>query len=357
MSGAPSQPPPEGADIDIDAEAMLREHLSRQCEDAAALSVADHEGADAAAIGALLQTACSLLTGALESLDVVELLYGGDLVDGAVELSAEEPSSDAEGQVDPRAEIADVVVLARLGLRSRLRALRALGAASTGWERLAATDSALRTLQRSLGAVHGAMAVAQRAPQSFDFYEHTVERSLDVRMRYFNFHRRVARVPTPTSADVAERVRFLGNAIAQLLGSRAAAHLRTKDRALLMMAHARAREWLSAPHDDASHQASGVRLWQDVVNIATMFLDVSRREELLQHDARLVRELLAGPRPEGPEEVAAILGRLRKMPGRSPVVDVLLERPANEVGPGEVWDALESLERTFSALPAFPRWG
>lgn len=327
---------------------MVQRHLSEVCAGAAAVVVSDYEHGD---VNALVERSQALLSSALDALDVVDVLWGGGrdvdfFGDG-------ESSEEALSSPPPEAgqdDLADVVLLARMGIRQRLRSLRELSERARPWERLAAAGSALRTIQKSLSAVDRVMADAEQVPPSLRFYENAVELSLAVRRRYVQLHGLLVR-EAPPDPDLRSRLRLVGNAIAHLLGSSVAPHLRPRDRALLMMSHARVREQLSRRDDDATRAESARRLWEDLTSLATMFLDVNRREELLRHDAQLVREALRDldGAPQDRDEHARLLARLAPMCGRCPALDALLEKPPEDVDRAALRRTLEELEQALGA--------
>ncbi len=334
------------------ASSMLQERMERVCSEAADVCVADYESADVPHVTAVVDQARALVTKALEVLDVVSVLYDGG--DDHVTFELEGEGDGAGSSAPSEGEgIAEAVMLARMGLRSRQRTLLSLGENAPRWERLAAAGSALRTIQKSLSVVDRCMADFEHVPASINFYDRVVERSLDIRRRYVRFCQTVVAPPPAELNALRCRARSIGNAIAHLLGRDVAVHLRTGDRALLMLEHAKVREWLADRSEHAEHIAAGQRLIQDMNNIATMFLDVNRREELVQHDARLVREVLRDYRAVtgGHDEAAlrAMLARLSTMLGRSPSLDAILERPWAEGSAVELWDVLVDLDRTLGA--------
>lgn len=337
------------------ALAMLQQHMTKVCSEASSVCVTDYESGDDAAVHALVGRSELMLASALQILDVVTLLYDADEGQGGNDAEAEAPLPDGDrvSSLPPPdgASIADAVVLARMGLRGRQRQLLALGERASRWERLAVAGSALRTVQKSLSSVDRTMADAERIPPSVNFYRGAVERSLIIRRRYVELHRAVVKTAPPQLDELRARLRLIGNAIALLLGLDVATHLRTGDRALLMIAHARIREWLTQRSDDPQHAAAGQRLWQDMNNISTMFLEVNKREELVQHDARLVHEALCELGAEGGDELAQerSIQRLSVMLGRSPSLDALLEQPWQADMTKPLQEALQDLARTLGA--------
>jgi hypothetical protein len=339
------------------ARTMLQEHMAHLCSEAAAVCVADYEDAEPAAVAALLERVGALIAATLEAVDVVSVLH----CEGPAE--AADPDAEMDGDrvssipVQDAEDIADAVMLARMGLRARQRSLQALGGRAAPVERLSAAGGALRTIQKSLSAVDRAMAGAEKVPVSIDFYGHAVERSLQIRRSYVSLHRAVAQQAPPRNGELRGRLRLAGNAMAQILGLGVAVHLRTGDRALLMMIHARVREWLARREDDAPHLDAGRRLWQDVLNTATMFLDVNRREELVQHDAQIVRDALHYLAAVGDLDEAGyrvLRERLSRIAGRSAVLDLLLTQPWVPDLAREVRFALEIVDRSLRAASGAP---
>lgn len=337
---------------------MLKLQITEVCRSAASVVVTDFERGDPALVEDLVSRSHALLSSALEALEVVSVLYGETEPPAAVEAAGGPAAEDepVETSPDDAASIGDVVVLARMDLRRRQRTLRAVGEQAQRLDRLAAAGGALRTIQKSLSAVDAAISMGADMPRSINFFGESVARSLDVRRRYALFQERVARDGPPTLDTVRERLRSIGNGIAQLLGARTADHLRTGDRALLMMSHARIRDWLAVKDGAAAHLAAGLRLWQDIASIATMFLDVNKREELVQHDGRLVRDTLrALPPPEDPRDEAAwdesqrraVLDRLRPMRGRSLALDACLDASPSGLEIGVLRAVLADLARAL----------
>lgn len=335
------------------ALSMLKAHLSDVSGTAGTVVVADYEGGDAARIDELVKRAHSLLSSALEAIDVVAVLCGGIDEDPPLEQEGDRPSLSPEDAET----IGGVVVLARMDLRGRRRALDLLSERSTAVDRLAAAGSALRAIQKSLSAIDGAVSTGAQVPRSINFYGQTLARSLDTRKRYLRFQNIVARDGAPSAEGLSARLRSIGNAIAQILGAHVALHLRTGDRALLMVSHARIREWLLSRDPGAQHVAAGLRLWQDVVNIATMFMEVNKREELILHDGRVVREALRSLPVDGDEwgeaawddaARAAVLQSLKAARGRALALDALLDAPPSEIRLSALRALLVELDRALA---------
>lgn len=344
-------PSPDALPPSPSARSMLEEQLERLCSEAGGVCIAEYEGSGDAATRTLVDRARGLLRAALDALDVVTLLFGE--ADGAA--APDDAGTEADDRLsEPPADgedLAGTVLLARMGLQRRMRALQALGEHTPGLERLSAAGGALRTVVKALGAVLRGLVGAERPPSSLGFYRRNVERALKIRRRYVELQRQVAGEGPPKADQLRARLRLGGNTIAGLLGQEIAIHLRVEDRALLLVSHGRVRDWLHGPHGDPQHAAAGLRLWQDLLNVTTMFLDVGKREELVEHDAgvvrRVLRELPASPaRWSGPAREGA-LTLLRPLRGRSAALDAVLRAPEGDDLLARLRPALEDLVRAF----------
>lgn len=348
-------PPPEPELPFESGLAMLQAHLGELCASAASVVVAHYESAPDPEIAAMLKRATDLVVSALEALDIIDVLY--------VDLPASEIEEDGESSEDwddrpstppiVAESIEDVLMLARMGLHSRARLLRA-AETSSSWERLSVIGSAFRTIQKSLSAVDRVLSKAEAAPHTVRFHERALERSLEIRKRYVELAAFVLRGGTPVEGDVRDRLLSASAAISRTLGLPIAVHLRTNDRALLLTTRARLREWLIRDERTPDHLTVGLRLWQDLANVVTMFTEVNRREELLQHDARLVREVLSEV-PHGallwPADTrASVLRRLTAMRGRSPALDALLDAFPDTVAARDLRPILEDLDDSLAAV-------
>lgn len=345
---------PMAVDGRADAWSRLQEHLARVCADAAAVPITSFEETTPAEVDGLIARSRDLLRSALEALDMVAVLYGDS--------EMEETSSDESVDAGERARwappsgcegVAGTVVLARMGLRARLKLLATLGPTSNETKKIASAGGVLRTIQKALSAVDHAVAEAEQVPASIHFYQSNVQRSLGIRRRYVQLQRLLIGDGPPRPEELRGRLRSVGNAAARLLGLPIADDLRTGDRALLMKARASVQEWLLHQEDDANHLVAGARLWQDLSNVATMFLDVNKREELVQHDARIVAEVLhelpiSASLWDGAAN-AALRARLAPMRGRSPGLDALMGADVPVADLEEVRSVLTGLRRALGA--------
>lgn len=352
----PSSPSAESMVPFSSALELLQTHLGQLCAASASVVLAHYESAPDAEIRAMLERATELVVSSLEALDIIDVLY--------VDLPASELDEEGESSIDwddrpstppiVAESIEDVLLLARMGLHSRARLLRAAAHGASTWERLSVIGSALRTIQKSLSAVDRVLSKSEAAPPTVRFHERVLDHSLEIRRRYYELGAFILRGGAPAEADVRDRLLSASAAISRTLGLPIAEHLRTDDRALLLTTRARLREWLVRDDRGPEHLTLGVRLWQDLANVVTMFREVNRREELLQHDARLVREVLPDV-PHGallwpPETRASVLRRLFAMRGRSPSLDALLEAYPEAVAARDLRPILEELDDALAAV-------
>ena len=338
---------------------LLKAHLAQLSAAASSVVLADYEARPEAEVGELTARAELLAQTALEALDLVEVLY----VDiHRQEIAREETATpDSGNELDARASmppieavsIEDVLMLARMGLRSRVRLLRA-AAHRPHLTRLSVTGATLRAVVKSLSAVDRAVSEAEHALPSLRFHESALSSSLEVRERYADLWRFVLRGGEPELPFVRDRLLSVSAALSRTLGLPVAIHFRTDDRALLLMARARIREWLLLRDDSLDHLREGLHLFQDVAATVTMFTEVNRREELLQHDAQLVRDVLPDV-PRGAllwstDKRASVLRRLTAMRGRSPALDALLDLPTEAVAARDLRPILEELDDMLAGV-------
>jgi hypothetical protein len=100
--------------------------------------------------------------------------------------------------------------------------------------------------------------------------------------------------------------------------------LRVRDRLQLRDLQRRVLDWLRSDRD----ATAGRRLWEDLVGFVRMLAQVSRRQELVEHDAKVVhdaRERLAvGSHGVVPDD---LLAALTSLTGLDDDVDMLLASP------------------------------
>lgn len=216
--------------------------------------------------------------------------------------------------------IGDIAFLAHLELRQRAERLRHVTACRSAIAIVGECDSALRRIKKALTSIDVALARAGLVQPSLDFASE-LEVSLRVRRACAKLRARVVAGGEPTPETLQVRLRGAGTAIAMLVGWEIYPSLRVRDRLQLRELQRRILDWLRQERD----VEDGLRLWQDLVGFVRMLSQVNRRQELVDHDARVVRAAQGGlASPEIAEVPAEMLGELRSLEGLDDEVDALL---------------------------------
>ncbi len=217
--------------------------------------------------------------------------------------------------------VGDIAFLAHLELRQRAERLERVTACKNALAIIGESDSALRRIRKALTSIDVAMARAGLAPPSLDFTSE-LEVSLRVRRACAKLRSRVlAGGGDPTPETLHARLRSAGTAIAMLVGWDVYPSLRVRDRLQLRDVQRRILEWLRQDRD----AVEGMRLWQDLIGFVRMLSQVNRRQELVEHDTRVVHEararLSALDDKEMPADLRAMLASLE---GLDEEIDALL---------------------------------
>lgn len=175
-----------------------------------------------------------------------------------------------------------------------------------------------------------------------------LEVSLRVRRVCAKLRRRVLAGGDPTPDSLCARLRSAGTAIAMLVGWEVYPCLRVRDRLQLRDIQRRILDWLR--HDkDAT---AGLRLWQDLVSFMQMLSQVNRRQELVAHDRRVIREAYARVTESASEALAAeTLALLAPLEGLDDEIDALIAS-ADRDRRGAWSSPLERLARALAVTEA-----
>lgn len=244
-----------------------------------------------------------------------------------------------EGEVERRLErpagvekITSIAFVARLAMRARLQAIAALELPARRWELIAAAGGATREIVRSLGAFDAALCEHEGIrSEARPGRREELERALAIRRAYVIFRHDLV---TDRPDDLRLRLRRAGTGIAQLFGTEVYPFMRVADRCALRQLQRRILAWLrGAPHAGDDHATEGARIFQDLVSLADLLLNINKREELVEHDRRALAEAaeLCG------WDQGAMLARLQAVRGRDAELDALLASPAGV--PMEAWRA------------------
>jgi hypothetical protein len=226
---------------------------------------------------------------------------------------------DAQSDATYRA-VADIAFLGQLELRQRQERLARVFACNSAITIVGECDGALRRIRKVLTALDHALARAGLVETRLDFATE-IELSLRVRRACTKFRARILGTGEPTPATLRTHLRSAGTTIAMLVGWETYPLLRVRDRLQLREVQRRLLDWLRGDHD----ATEGTRLWQDLVGFVRMLEHVSRRQELIEHDTRVVRRarmhLAATTDASWPEPLLAALETLE---GLDDEVDALL---------------------------------
>jgi hypothetical protein len=189
-----------------------------------------------------------------------------------------------------RQAIEQIAFIAQLELRQRVERLEAVRPTQGAVTLLGECDSSLRRIRKALCAVDVTIARVASVPPLLDFSSE-LQTSLAVRRAYSRFRARVMAGSDPLPAALRTRFRAIGTQIAIVIGWDVYPEMRVRDRLLLREIQHRVLTWLRGGNDATA--AAGLRLWQDLAACVEMLSLVNRRQELLEHDAALVRGTLA----------------------------------------------------------------
>ncbi len=211
------------------------------------------------------------------------------------------------------------------------------------WELLDACHSALRGTRKALVALEH-VACEERGEAPLLDYRTELDLSLQVRLAFAKFREAVRSVlPAGAPAEGAGPgiVRLLqggSTALAVLVGRDAYPHLRARDRRQI---RALQHKLLSAMRaQGAERDAMGRQALADLAVFAELVSLVNQREELIEHDRRLVREALEGLRALAPDDTPppAWTEALKPLRGRDGDLDQLILRPRG--APARLWASL-----------------
>ena len=239
--------------------------------------------------------------------------------------------------------VADLAFIASTELWQKLRRVEALHEGMERWDVVGELGSGLRRVIKTFTALEHVLAEEEGLEPELGF-ESQLETSLEVRRQYTRLRRSIAGDGTPESEQaLVARLRGIGTRIAMLIGREVYTELRIGDRIEIRKLQARILAWLRDPQVAVGH-----RLLQDLVGFGDLLAQVSRRQELVEHDHAALREaleastgtlmpadqLIALQRLDGldPELDALIATEERRAPRWRPVLERLLGQLG--VGPG-----------------------
>lgn len=213
--------------------------------------------------------------------------------------------------------IGDMAFLASLEIRQRLERLERIRAGNH-WAIIFECDSALHRVGKAFMAIDRGFARAELGEARLD-YASELEVALATRRTYAKLRVRVRSVGEPRGDTFYAQLRSIGTALAVVVGSRGYASLRIRDRMQLRDLQRQLIEWFQSDRDPVT----GRRLWQDLDGFVDLLVDVSKRQELKEHDSRVIDDALAAL--EGAEGVAIETAAfLEALYGLDDEIDLLL---------------------------------
>lgn len=226
-----------------------------------------------------------------------------------------------------RKAVEEIAFMAQLEVRQRGERLQRAVSLRALTPLLDECDSALRRIRKGVGAADAAIAAAEGVERTIDFSSE-LQTSLKVRRAYARLRREFER--HAQTLPLKNRFRAIGTQLAVFVGWDVYIDLRVHDRLVLREMQQRILSWLREDTGNKSSQIEGGRLWQDLLGCSQMLTQISRRQELVEHDrallARLAQAVEARPlEPLGPPA----LQWLQALEG----LDSDLDRLAGEAAP------------------------
>lgn len=185
-------------------------------------------------------------------------------------------------------------------------------------------DTGLRRARKGLIALESAIREFEGLP-ALDRRWVDVEDSLEIRRLYGQFRRAILRRHLEGRDSLKSHLKSAANRIAILRDLKIYPFLRIDDRREIRRLQKRILAWLGG-EGDASDEA-GERLWVDLVSFASLLTQINNREELREHDQRVVAKLyhqlfLTGKVPE--KVPPALQSDLETLLGRDDELDQVI---------------------------------
>jgi len=285
-------------------------------------------------------------------LDGAEGLFGRflEIYDGDTGYSARVESAGGSREA-LRGRVADQSFIARMEL-NHWRASLDMPAGSESWVLIGRCNQALGAFIKAAIALE---AIASEIVGQKCLLSHlqSAERSIELRRAFHAFRAAIAAGGTPEEHNLRERIEQASDAISVLLHTQTRERIRLSDRAQLIKLDKRTRDWLSL--EGGAEFSVGLHIWQDMLALSELMMQINRREELMEHDARLIGELLARFDEQLPENpVRAWRVELKTLIGRDLELDQLIE----DGGEGETAQHLRAIltrvHRELTGQPGDP---
>jgi hypothetical protein len=223
-------------------------------------------------------------------------------------------------------QVADVAFLGATELRTKRTRIEHVRAKTDPWEIVSECGSALRRVEKSLTAIEVVLCGASQLPRQLSFASQ-LSRSLEVRQNYARLRQTIASLAT-SDTPRHRALRLAGTAIAMLIGKDVYPELRIDDRRQLRALQERILAWLRCDAARPENEREADRILQDLLGFADLLALVSRRQELVEHDAGLVGAAVARLRRGEPEWDLDFAERLKGLRGLDDEIDLLLDAPS-----------------------------
>ncbi|GAB4368947.1 MAG: hypothetical protein Kow0062_02460 [Acidobacteriota bacterium] len=251
-------------------------------------------------------------------------------------------------------EIADLCFVARMELGPRSADLERQAKIDDKWSLLSSCSHAFGCVIKAIFALEPRLA--ELAGENTQIARHrSVGDAVRIRRVYHNFYRQVMLDGTPTPETIHQRMQRIADAMDRLIASPVYPRLRGSDRCQIRRLEERVDQWL-AQGDDERSPSEGLSLWRDLSALSAIFLEIRRRQELIEYD----RRTLAGLRPliaERPVEAtpdAPIIAALETVTARDEEIDRIVEDPSRWTC-GRVLEVIDrvlaDIETTEGAAP------
>jgi hypothetical protein len=245
--------------------------------------------------------------------------------------AAPPPSNDDDFQSESEVtavrpvDVSGLAFIAHLDLKQARERLLAMGGAPELEAVLSQCERTLRRIFRALVALDHALAGVLWPAPILDCSQQ-LSRSLRVRAGYARFCRGVLNQPEPNADTITKTLRLIGTSLAVLLGKDIYSEMRVSDRLQLRGIQFRILSWLRLPAGPRVAR-SGLELWKDIVAFLSMLPGISQRQELVEHDAKVIAQARAAAASGNQEWPPDVLEALRTLVGRSAAIDALLASP------------------------------
>lgn len=231
--------------------------------------------------------------------------------------------SDAAAAKSPTAAIGDLAFVALTELRQHQHRLQAHRPSLEKKEILSDCGSALRAIRKSLYALEPLLCEVEKTPRMLP---PRLGSSLEVRRQYHKLWSFAAATGAVDASNVRTALRGAGTRIAILTGCEIYHLLREDDRFRIRELQERILCWLREIDENDERAATmAVQLWQDFALFVEMLRQVNLREELLDHDRKVLRAAVEELRKNGEASVNSVCEMLNSPTGVVGVDDALDE--------------------------------